>query len=67
MHLALAPRENGTLAELSIEYTLPAQLFFRLISLLLAPIYAKWCVGNMLKDTRGYFEKNYSPSAVMNN
>jgi len=67
MHLLLVPNSKGTLAELSIEYTLPTQVFYWLISLLLAPIYAKWCVGNMLKDTREYFENNYVSSGVMHN
>ena len=67
MHLILTPKTNGTLAQLSIEYTLPVTLFFRLISFLLAPIYARWCVGNMLEDTQEYFEKSYSAPAVINN
>lgn len=58
MRLLLIPIERATKVELSIDYERPKQLFFSLIAFFLAPLYARWCLKNMLKDTqRSFAEK----------
>jgi hypothetical protein len=56
MRLILAPAADGTNAELSIEYTKPSQLLYRIISFFLSGWYANWCLSNMLNDTKKHFE-----------
>ncbi len=52
MHLLLTPVGESTKVELSIDYEMPKNLFFRFIAFILAPIYAKWCISNMLYDSQ---------------
>ena len=52
MHLFLTPISESTNVELSIEYEKPKNMFFGFIAFFLAPIYAKWCLGNMLSDSK---------------
>ena len=52
MHLLLTPIDESTKVELSIDYENPKNLFFGFIAFFLAPLYAKWCLGNMLHDSK---------------
>lgn len=49
---------GGTRASLGIEYTPPEGLFYRFLSAILAPFYARWCVSRMLADAKRAFEKS---------
>ena len=53
----LQEREN-TKAELSISYTNPKNIFFKIIAFFLAPFYANWCLNNMLQDSKKKLETN---------
>ena len=53
----LQEREN-TKAELSISYTNPKNIFFKIIAFFLAPFYANWCLNNMLQDSKKTLETN---------
>ena len=57
MHLVLTSQDQNTKAELSIIYTKPKNIFFRFMAFLLAPLYANWCLKNMLNDTKRSLEK----------
>ena len=57
MRLLVSPNGGSTKAELSIRYTLPDNLFFKIIALFLAPWYANWCLKNMLNDAKLNLEK----------
>ena len=57
MHLVILSEGQSTKAELSITYTKPDNIFLKLIAFFLAPLYANWCLKNMLNDSKGYFEK----------
>lgn len=52
MHLFVSTEQNTTVAELSISYRKPKGWFHKLISFLLADLYCKWCLRNMLFDTK---------------
>ncbi|MEO7176525.1 MAG: SRPBCC family protein [Saprospiraceae bacterium] len=56
MRLVLFQEGQNTKAELSIAYTKPTNLFFRIISFFLAPLYANWCLNNMLQDSKKVLE-----------
>ena len=56
MRLVVSPEEYNTKATLSISYTKPKNIFFRVISFFLAPWYANWCLTNMLQDTKKVLE-----------
>lgn len=57
MHLVVLPEGQYTRAELSIVYTKPTNPIFRIIALFLAPMYANWCLNNMLNDSKNSLEK----------
>ncbi|MEO7922207.1 MAG: hypothetical protein ABIR30_00865 [Chitinophagaceae bacterium] len=57
MRLILYPQGDSTKAKLSISYTKPKKNFFQFIAFFLAPLYANWCLNNMLKDSRINLEK----------
>jgi len=50
MGFEIAPDRDGSKLRVWIDYALPADLFGRAMGLLLAPLYARWCVGRMAKD-----------------
>lgn len=52
MRLFLRAVGEATDVELSIDYEKPKTIFFGLLAFLLAPIYANWCLGNMLTDSK---------------
>ena len=57
MHLVISPEGQITKAELSIAYTKPENIFFRFIAFFLAPLYANWCLKNMLNDSKKNIER----------
>jgi hypothetical protein len=57
MKLVVTQEGENSRADLSIKYTKPRKFFFRAVGFLLAKPYAKWCLKNMLNDTRKHFEK----------
>jgi hypothetical protein len=57
MHLVISPEGKNTRVELSIAYLKPGNIFFRIIALLLGPLYANWCLNNMLNDSKKSLEK----------
>jgi hypothetical protein len=58
MHLELLPGKDRyeSVAKLSIDYTLPDNIFLRLFALVLSPWYANWCLKNMLNDSKEKLE-----------
>jgi hypothetical protein len=50
---------GGTRTWLEIEYTPPEGLFYRFLSAVFAPIYARWCVSKMLTDAKIHLEKEH--------
>ncbi len=56
MRLVISPERENTKAELSIAYTKPKNIFFQFISFFLAPLYANWCLKNMLQDSKTFLE-----------
>lgn len=56
MRLVIYPEGQDTKAELSIAYTKPKNIFFRCIAFFLAPLYANWCLNNMLQDSKRTLE-----------
>ena len=58
MRLVISPEGANTKAELSIAYTKPKNIFFKFIAFFLAPLYANWCLNNMLKDSKKMLEAN---------
>jgi hypothetical protein len=56
MRLVISPSGKNTKAELSIAYTKPDNIFYRLIAYLFAPLYANWCLNSMLNDSKKYLE-----------
>jgi hypothetical protein len=57
MRLLVSPEGKNTKAELSIAYTKPDNIFFKLIAFILAPLYANWCLNNMLSDSQKNLEE----------
>ena len=58
MRLVILPEGKNTKAELSIAYTNPKNIFFKIIAFFLAPFYANWCLNNMLQDSKKTLEAN---------
>lgn len=56
MGFKITPSENGTIVSMSISYEPPKAWFFRLLSFLLGPSYCRWCLNNMLNDTKKAME-----------
>lgn len=52
MHLKVERMENGSIAFLSISYEKPKGLFNKILCYLLGDWYSKWCLINMLNDTK---------------
>ena len=57
MHLVIEPEGQFTKVILSIAYTRPENIFFRFIAVFFAPLYANWCLKNMLNDSKNNLEK----------
>ena len=58
MRLVISPEGANTKAELSIAYTKPKNIFLKFIAFFLAPLYANWCLNNMLNDSKKTLEAN---------
>ena len=58
MRLVISPEGANTKAELSIAYTKPKNIFLKFIASFLTPLYANWCLNNMLKDSKKMLEAN---------
>ena len=58
MRLVILPERENTNAELSIAYSNPKNIFFKIIAFFLAPFYANWCLNNMLQDSKKTLETN---------
>ncbi len=56
MRLVLFPEGKNTKTELSITYTRPRNIFFKIIAFFLASFYANWCLSNMLRDSKKNIE-----------
>ena len=56
MRLLITPEGQNTKAELSITYTKPKNILFRVIAFFLAPWYANWCLNSMLEDSKRNLE-----------
>ena len=52
IRLVITEDGENTKADLSIKYTKPRKFFFPSIGFFLAKPYAKWCLKNMLNDTK---------------
>jgi hypothetical protein len=57
MGFKLKETYEGTYVRLFISYERPKSFFFRILSFLFAGIYARWCLRNMLRDTKIALEK----------
>ena len=73
MHLSLSKVHGKTIAELSITYKKPKGWIYKIISFLFADLYCKWCLKNMLNDTKESMEsasyakngmKGFKPSVI---
>ena len=58
MRLVILPERENTKAELSIAYANPKNIFFKIIAFFLVPLYANWCLNNMLEDSKKTLEVN---------
>lgn len=56
MHLLINEKGDSTIAELSITYEKPKGWFAKIISFLFADWYCRWCLKNMLTDTKRKIE-----------
>lgn len=56
MHLVISPAGKNSRVELSITYTTPKNIFFGFVAFFLAPLYANWCLNNMLRDSKKSLE-----------
>ncbi|HRH64778.1 MAG TPA: SRPBCC family protein [Bacteroidia bacterium] len=52
MRFELTEEKDSTHVELSITYSRPDELFYKIVSFLFAGIYARWCLKSMLNDTK---------------
>lgn len=62
MNLLVSKNGSKSLAELSITYRKPKGWFAKFISFLFADWYCRWCLKNMLNDTKQVLERNNQPS-----
>ena len=58
MKLLISKVQDKTMAELSITYEKPKNLFAKFISFLFADWYCNWCLKSMLHDTKKTLESN---------
>jgi hypothetical protein len=56
MHLLVKPKSEGSEVALSITYEKPKAWFAKIISFLVAGWYCKWCLKNMLNDSKRTLE-----------
>jgi len=58
MILKIESVKKGTLTSLEIEYTKPNGWFYKIMSFLFSGWYSRWCLNNMLNDTKNHLEKS---------
>lgn len=58
MGCEITPEGNNSNLKVFIDYELPNSLKTRWLGYLLGNLYAKWCVRQMLNDTKKHFEVN---------
>lgn len=58
MRLKTASANEGTNTSLQIEYTEPKGWFYKILSFLFAGWYGRWCLNNMLYDTKRKLENS---------
>ena len=58
MRIMISSEGGNTKAALSIAYTKPKNILFKFIAFFIAPLYANWCINNMLKDSKKLLEAN---------
>ena len=56
MWFEISPAENGTNAQISIQYLLPEPWYYKILSFFFANWYCNWCLNNMLNDTKRNLE-----------
>lgn len=56
MRLRTVADGEGTRVSLEIRYRRPERLFYKLLSVLFARVYAEWCLSRMLNDTKRALE-----------
>lgn len=57
MSFDLSPHANGSSMRVRITYDDPQSPFPRFLGLLFGRLYAKWCVSQMIRDTRKHFAR----------
>ena len=57
MWFEIFPDQRGTLAKLSISYLPPKEWYYKILSFFFARWYCRWCLNNMLNDTKKALEK----------
>lgn len=58
MGFDLQSKGNNTEATLWIKYKMPNEWYYKILSFLFAKWYCRWCLENMLNDTKTNTEKN---------
>jgi hypothetical protein len=64
MHLKVYPISTGAEAELSITYKKPKSFFYKILSLLFADWYCKWCLKKMLSDSKRTLQKDVTSGDI---
>jgi hypothetical protein len=65
MGFDLEKKGNDTQAILWIKYKRPSGWFYRLLSFLFAKLYCRWCLENMLADTKSHIENFHASKNVI--
>ena len=65
MGFDLKQEQDVTVANLWIRYKRPKTWFYKLLSFLFANWYCKWCLENMLNDTKAHAEKSNSRHTLL--
>lgn len=58
MWFEITPVENRAQIQLSICYVPPKEWYYRILSFFFATWYCKWCLNNMLNDSRKELDRN---------
>jgi Polyketide cyclase / dehydrase and lipid transport len=57
MGFEITPAPGGSRLRVFLDYELPTGVFTHLLGVLLAPIYARWCVRNMIAEGKKRFSQ----------
>jgi hypothetical protein len=55
MGFTITPTKEGCTLRIFIDYDIPKRGLTRILGLVFGPLYARWCVGSMLRDARASF------------